>query len=309
MPISSAVPGAVDALRLLRDERADLREPPRDHRRRRLRVRRARLRHGVPAPTSRRPGRTRSGRSRRRARSWRRSSRSSAAASSWTPIDRSTRRRTRSTSAPARRRRSTSRVRPGSNPRTDSLIAVDLRTGQLKWWQQQMAHNEWSYDTAQPPLVYNGEGRRQEARASSRSRRWKASGSLRRGDRAADLPARQGDRPHRAPAAPAGQAGRRLSRRRSAASTSRPPSYDPKTNYIFNAAAETAARDDPEEADADAEEAQALARRHLPRARRTATSAQYLPGWHDHGSISAIDVEHRPARLEVPRRPSRSAAA
>ena len=24
----------------------------------------------------------------------------------------------------------------------------------MKWWQQQMAHNEWSYDTAQPPLVY-----------------------------------------------------------------------------------------------------------------------------------------------------------
>ncbi len=46
--------------------------------------------------------------------------------------------------------------RPGQNPRTDSLIAVDLRTGQMKWWQQQMAFNEWSYDTAQPPLVYTG---------------------------------------------------------------------------------------------------------------------------------------------------------
>src|SRR5260221_12610652 len=45
-------------------------------------------------------------------------------------------------------------VRPGSNPRADSLIAVDLATGRMKWWQQQMAHNEWSYDTAQPPLVY-----------------------------------------------------------------------------------------------------------------------------------------------------------
>ena len=69
---------------------------------------------------------------------------------------RSTRRRTPSTSAPARRRRSTSRrSAPGADPRTDSLIAVDLQTGQLKWWQQQIAHNEWAYDTAQPPLVYN----------------------------------------------------------------------------------------------------------------------------------------------------------
>ena len=28
-------------------------------------------------------------------------------------------------------------------------------TGRQKWWRQQMAHNEWAYDTAQPPLVYN----------------------------------------------------------------------------------------------------------------------------------------------------------
>ncbi|MGZ4381765.1 MAG: outer membrane protein assembly factor BamB family protein, partial [Gaiellaceae bacterium] len=46
--------------------------------------------------------------------------------------------------------------RPGQNPRTDSLIAVDLYTGQMKWWQQQMASNQWAYDTAQPPLVYTG---------------------------------------------------------------------------------------------------------------------------------------------------------
>ena len=45
-------------------------------------------------------------------------------------------------------------IRPGSNPRADSLVAVDLGSGRLKWWQQQMAHNEWSYDTAQPPMVY-----------------------------------------------------------------------------------------------------------------------------------------------------------
>ena len=68
-------------------------------------------------------------------------------------------------------------LRPGSNPRADSLVAVDLTTGQMKWWQQQMAFNEWSYDTSQPPLVYTGQGRRQDASASSRSRRWRASGS------------------------------------------------------------------------------------------------------------------------------------
>ena len=41
-------------------------------------------------------------------------------------------------------------IRPGANPRTNSLVAVDLGTGRMKWWQQQLAHNEWAYDTAQP---------------------------------------------------------------------------------------------------------------------------------------------------------------
>ena len=45
-------------------------------------------------------------------------------------------------------------LHPGPAPRTDSLVAVDLFTGKLKWWQQQIAHNEWAYDTAQPPLIY-----------------------------------------------------------------------------------------------------------------------------------------------------------
>src|SRR6202012_2448718 len=45
-------------------------------------------------------------------------------------------------------------IRPGSDPRADSLIAVNLKTGRMDWWQQQMSFNEWSYDTAQPPVVY-----------------------------------------------------------------------------------------------------------------------------------------------------------
>ena len=68
-------------------------------------------------------------------------------------------------------------IRPGSNPRADSLIAVNLATGRMKWWQQQMAHNEWSYDTAQPPLVYTAKvGGKKRADRLGR-RRWRASGS------------------------------------------------------------------------------------------------------------------------------------
>ena len=156
--------------------------------------------------------------------------------------DRSTRRRTRSTSAPARRRRSTSRrSAPGSNPRADSLVAVDLASGRLKWWQQQMAHNEWAYDTAQPPMVYTGEDRRQEARIVSVATMegvWFAY------DAATGRPIYQRvkviDRTEH-PTLQPGQAGRRSSRRRSAASTTRRRRTTRTTNYVFNAAAETAA--------------------------------------------------------------------
>ncbi len=119
--IAQAVPGASVELRLLGDERADLRQPPARHRRRRLGVRRARLRDGVPhrshagvaEPVLDDPA--------RRNRAGASFARSSAAASS------------------GRRRRSTPTtntlyfgtgsatplyypaLRPGPNPRTDSL--------------------------------------------------------------------------------------------------------------------------------------------------------------------------------------------
>ena len=96
-------------LRLLRDERADLRQQPRDRRRRRLRVRDPRFRDGVhdrpeAGLAERRSGRFRPTSSRGGAR---RGS-SAAAPSGRRPL--STRRRTRCTSGPARRRRSTSRA-------------------------------------------------------------------------------------------------------------------------------------------------------------------------------------------------------
>src|SRR5204863_255111 len=68
-----------------------------------------------------------------------------------------------------------------------------------------------------------------------------------------------------------------------------PAAYDPKTNYIFNAAAETAAV--------------MIQKKLTPTQKRrkrlegdiflglqNGDFGSYLPGWHDHGSISAIDV-------------------
>src|SRR5580765_2613884 len=45
-------------------------------------------------------------------------------------------------------------LRAGANPRCTSLIAVDLASGKLKWWQQLIPNNQWAYDASQPPMVY-----------------------------------------------------------------------------------------------------------------------------------------------------------
>ena len=240
--IGQSVPGAGVELRLLGDERADLREPPRDRRRGRVRVRHPRLRDGVddrPAARLAEPGLddpagaaelalARAG--------------SSAAA----PCGRrspSTRRRTRSTSARAPRRRSTSRRSgPGTNPRTDSLIAVDLQTGQIKWWRQLIAGNQWSYDVAQPPLVYDGKvgGQRHHVvSVATMEGVWFAFDAntgapfyerVKVIDRV-EHPALQPGKP--VTVFPSSLGGLNYS----------PASYDPATNYVFNAAAETAGVD------------------------------------------------------------------
>jgi PQQ-dependent dehydrogenase (methanol/ethanol family) len=46
-------------------------------------------------------------------------------------------------------------LRPGPDPRTDSLIALDLATGRQRWWQQQIGGDQWGYSTSQPPMVYD----------------------------------------------------------------------------------------------------------------------------------------------------------
>src|SRR5438270_152653 len=38
-------------------------------------------------------------------------------------------------------------LRPGPDPRCTSLISVDLKTGKLNWWQQQLSANQWAYDS------------------------------------------------------------------------------------------------------------------------------------------------------------------
>jgi glucose dehydrogenase len=44
--------------------------------------------------------------------------------------------------------------RPGDNLYTASLVALDVRTGALKWYYQQVPHDLWGYDVASPPVLF-----------------------------------------------------------------------------------------------------------------------------------------------------------
>ncbi len=44
-------------------------------------------------------------------------------------------------------------VRPGSNPYTDSTVALNLNTGRLKWYHQYTPHDVWDYDSSMPAVL------------------------------------------------------------------------------------------------------------------------------------------------------------
>jgi len=45
-------------------------------------------------------------------------------------------------------------TRPGDNLYTVSLVALDIDTGKLQWYYQQVPHDRWGYDVASPPVLF-----------------------------------------------------------------------------------------------------------------------------------------------------------
>jgi len=179
-------------------------------------------------------------------------------------------------------------IRPGSNPRADSLIAVDLATGRMKWWQQQMAHNEWSYDTAQPPLVYTAKvGGKKERIVSVATMEgvWFAY------DAATGRPIYQRIKVIDRTEHPALQPGKAVAVFPSSLGgvNYSPASFDPHTDYLFNAAAETASLETQAKL-TPTEKKRKFTLGDVFLGLSNGNFGAVLPGWHDHGSISAIDV-------------------
>jgi alcohol dehydrogenase (cytochrome c) len=179
-------------------------------------------------------------------------------------------------------------LHPGPNPRANSLIAVDLNTGGQRWWQQLVANDEWNYDVAQPPLVYDakvGGKTRRIVSVASKEGVWFAF-DARTGealhervkviDRVEHPPLRPG-----APVTifPSALGGVNYS----------PASYDPATNYVFNAAAETAAVLIQDKL-TPTQKRRKLIQGDVFLGLSNGNFGGSLANWHDHGSISAIDV-------------------
>ncbi len=49
--------------------------------------------------------------------------------------------------------------RPGDNLYTVSLVALDVRSGRLRWYWQQVPHDVWGYDVASPPVLFRWQGK------------------------------------------------------------------------------------------------------------------------------------------------------
>ncbi len=49
-------------------------------------------------------------------------------------------------------------VRPGDNRWTNSLVAVDARSGEMIWGYQYVPHDAWDFDAASPPILMQVEG-------------------------------------------------------------------------------------------------------------------------------------------------------
>jgi glucose dehydrogenase len=62
--------------------------------------------------------------------------------------------------------------RPGDNLFTDSIVALDARTGKMKWYYQETPHDVWDYDAASPPVLVDARNARGAAVAEAEKTGW-----------------------------------------------------------------------------------------------------------------------------------------
>ena len=158
----------------------------------------------------------------------------------------------------------------------------------MNWWQQLISSNQWSYDASQPPMVYTatiGGKKQRVVSIATMEGVWFAF------DAKTGAPIWQRvkvidnvEHPNLKPGLPVAIYPSSLG-----GLNYSPASYDPQTQYVYNAAAETASVLVQQ---SSAEEArQGLLAGDVFLGLANGDYGQYLQtGWHDYGSVSAIDV-------------------
>jgi len=179
-------------------------------------------------------------------------------------------------------------IRPGTDPRTTSIIALDLATGKMKWWHQLIGVNDWAYDASQPPLVYT-------AKVGGQTRRIVSIATMEGVWFAFDATTGQPiwqrvkvidnvEHPSLKPGVPVAIYPSSLG-----GLNYSPASFDPQTGYVYNAAAETAVAQE-EDTASNVKKQQLLVGDPFLGLANGDFGTQLQNGWKDYGSISAIDV-------------------
>jgi PQQ-dependent dehydrogenase (methanol/ethanol family) len=52
------------------------------------------------------------------------------------------------------------KIRPGDNLYSESVVAVDITNGKLKWFFQEVPHDVWDLDVTSPPVLFEREGKK-----------------------------------------------------------------------------------------------------------------------------------------------------
>jgi PQQ-dependent dehydrogenase (methanol/ethanol family) len=124
-------------------------------------------------------------------------------------------------------------VRPGDNLYTNCIVALDLATGKLRWYFQEVPHDTWDYDPISPPVlidVPDASGRRVAAVAQAGKTGW-----VYVVDRATGKPIRRSDAfvEQRNMFTPATREGVHLMPGGNGGSEWSPTAYSPQTGYLY----------------------------------------------------------------------------
>jgi len=120
--------------------------------------------------------------------------------------------------------------RPGANPYTDSIVALDSKTGKLVWAEQEISHDLWDYDAAATPMIIKAQINGQERKVvvhGGKSGQWWAFDAA-TGERVYDgVPFAKIDHPDPTPEGvliyPGVYGGQNYA----------PETYDPESNYVL----------------------------------------------------------------------------